>query len=147
MILRHANSIGSVAVVGALALLLISLVLRTAGIASFLAVAACVALPYLIMLFVHHRFKPTGWTAVASLVASLFVAGVGVWLTLDALFISFGPESAGLAMLILLAYQMPPAIVALLVCLLARRIAERDQQPPNQSLNTNAERAAAESGR
>ncbi len=90
------------------------------------------------MLFVHHRFRPAGWTVVVSLVASLFVVGFGVWLTLDALFISFDPKSAGLAMFILLAYQFPPAIVALLVCLLAKRIAGRNQHPPNHSLNTDA---------
>lgn len=115
--MRHANTLGSAAVGGALLLLLVGLVLRTAGFGYFVVVALWGALPYAVMLFVHMRLKPVGWSALVSLVTSLLVAAFGIWLTLDALFFHFGPKSAGIAMYILSIYQLPAVAVAVVACL------------------------------
>lgn len=140
IILRHANAIGSVAVAGALALLLIGLIFRTPALAYFVVVALWGALPYVIMLFVHRRLRPDGWSALVSLVASLLIGAFGIWFTLDALFTHFGPKSAGIGMFILSVYQLPAVAIAVLACLVAKRTKGRGQ-PPNSSLNADAPQA------
>jgi len=69
------------------------------------------------------------------LVASIFVVGFGLWLTMEALLLNFSPIGAGIAMSIAPLYQLPAAIGAFVICFLAAR------QPSNPTIERDAPQA------